>query len=338
MKDRRKPYKLIALIIGVLIVLLGGFLLFKNLVNDKNLETKDKTSPTESIEKKIITPLLYEVTKEGSNNKMYLFGSIHAADLKNVEFADYILNAYNNSHYVACEFDIIDYQNDQGRQVSDAVNMMYTDETSIKDHLSSDTYDMMVKFLTSKNLYSPAYDSFKPVFFESLITSTMISDANLNINGGIDEYFLNKAKKDNKTILEVESSDFQFNELTNFSDVLYDLMIKEVIEEYDKEVDGLKKLYQAWTIGDAKEILKSANEEIEEKDKYTDEQNKEIENYNKVLITNRNAEMTKKAIDYFNNNLDVFFMVGSLHIIGDDGIAKKLESQGYNVKEIKITQ
>ena len=44
--------------------------------------------------------------------------------------------------------------------------------------------------------------------------------------------------------------------------------------------------------------------------------------------------MTEKAIEYFNDNKDVFYMVGAAHIIGDKGIVNNLKKQGFIIKQV----
>jgi uncharacterized protein YbaP (TraB family) len=323
MKNKKKIIIIIisAIVIGVLSWIIGTKFL--------NKQEEEKI-----LEKGQITPLMYEITKEGSNNKIYLFGSIHVANLNEFDFPKYIIDAYQNSHYLACEADIVEYQKDNEKLMNEALKMMYQDGTTIKDHISNETYNKLINFLTEKGLYTPLYDYYKPYFFESLLTVAMTSDAKINANTGIDTYFLQEAKKDNKTILEVESVDFQNNLLFSFKDELYELIINETIDNYDNEVNSLKELYQAWKKGNVNDIMKFSNDDMDIEDSYTDEQKKQIEDYNKKVIDERNAFMTNKLIEYFNNNQDVFYMVGTLHLIGNDGIANLLTKEGFTVKQI----
>ena len=327
MKDKKK----IIIILGsIILVGILAFILVTKVFN----KTPNDSPNKEEKSKEEITPLMYEVTKNDSNNKIYLFGSIHVANLNEFNFPKYVMDAYNNSKYIACEFDIVEYEKDTDRQMSDVMNMAYTDGTTIKDHLSKDTYERIVKFLTEKNLYTSIYDVYKPYFFQSLITMALTSDAKINANTGIDNYFLKQAKKDNKNILEVETSDFQMNLLLGFSDSLYELILQESINDYNEEVENLKKLYSYWKLGDIDKLLEISDDDIEVKDNYTKEQIKEINDYNKKLIDDRNIGMTNKLIEYFNNNYDTFYMVGTLHLIGDKGIAKQLEAKGFTVKQV----
>ena len=143
MKIKNNYIKLACIIVLIMILSLGGFFLYNKFSNNTNSVTEsnqDKPKSTPAIDKKTISPLLYEVTKEGSNNKIYLFGSIHAASLDNINFPEYVLKAYDDSHYLACEFDIIAYQSDQEKMVEDAMKMLYDDGTTIKDHLSKEYF------------------------------------------------------------------------------------------------------------------------------------------------------------------------------------------------------
>ena len=329
MESKKKKYTIIGIVI--LLALAIG-IITTIIINNSSSETPIKDTKTN---KENITPLMYEVTKEGSNNKIYLFGSIHMADTDKFNFPDYLTNAYNKSQYLACEFDIVEYQKDQEKMLQGIQDLIYNDGTTIKDHLSKDTYNKLVTFLKEKEMYTEMYDIYKPIYFESLITSIMANEAKIKINDGIDTYFLDKAKTDNKTILEVESYDYQIKLLSTFSDQLYELLISDLLDKYDEEVQSLKDLYDAWKKGDIERIVKASNDELEIKSNYTKEEISIIKDYNKKLLDDRNINMTNKLIDYFNNNHDTFYMVGAAHLVGDKGIAKLLQEKGYNVKQMR---
>lgn len=320
-KDNTTKYTIIAGILTILLII--GIIFVPKLLKGKS-NNNSETSET-------ISPLMYEITKNGSNNKIYLFGSIHVADKNNFNYPEYVLSAYQNSHYLACEFDMIEYQQNSEKAFQLVDDLMYKDNTSIKDHLSKDTYTKMVNLLKEKEMYMEAYDIYKPYFFQSLLTNSLINDAKLYASRGIDLSFLTKAKKDNKKILEIESPDYQNNLFLSFSDKIYEIIISEVVNNYNEEVESLKDLFKAWKNGNTEMIMELASDEIKKTDHYTSEQIQLINDYNNKLIKERNIKMTEKLEEYFNNNYDTFYMVGAAHLIGDDGIVKLLQNQGYNV-------
>ena len=329
MEKKNKTLKIIIILVTVIALLVGGFFGYKALTNNSK-EKENKEEKTEEIK-----PLLYEVTKEGSNNKIYLFGSIHASKSSELVFPNYIMKAYNDSNYLACEFDIIKYNNDFEKTMNDVMKMKYQDNTTVKDHMKEENYKKMVDFLKEKGLYSELYEVYRPVFFETLISQLAVEEAGLSAEEGVDQYFLKKAKKDKKEILEVESSDFQNNLFLESPDELYELIIVDVIDNYKENISLLKKVYEYWKKGNADKLLELDNEDIDIKDNYTEQQIEYINNYNKKIVDDRNVSMTEKVEEYFNDNKDVFFMVGDFHIIGDTGIVKQLEKKGYNVKQVK---
>lgn len=329
MEKKNKTLRIIVILVTVVALLVGGFFGYKALSNNsKEIENKEER-------KEEIKPLLYEVTKEGSDNKIYLFGSIHATSGNELVFPDYILKAYNKSNYLACEFDIVEYSNDFEKSMNDVMKMKYQDNTTIKDHMNEENYNKMVEFLKEKGMYSEIYEVYRPVFFETLISQLAVEEAGLSAEEGVDDYFLKKAKKDKKEILEVESSDFQNNLFLESPDELYELIIVDVIDNYKENISLLKKVYEYWKKGNADKLLELDNEDIDIKDNYTEKQIEYINNYNKKIVDDRNDSMTEKVIEYFNDNKNVFFMVGDFHIIGENGVAKQLEKKGYTVKQVK---
>lgn len=329
-EKKKRILKLIIVILIILLLSVGGFFGYK-VLTDKKVEPKKEEKQEV---KSSITPLLYEVTKEGSENKMYLFGTIHAANANDLVFPEYVLNAYNNSHYLACELDLVAYNADQEKVMENTTKLLYSDGTTIKDHLSEETYNKLVDFLTKNNSYTSIYDSYNPFFFVSLITAIQARDAKINTQSGIDTYFLKKAKTDNKTIIELESYESQLGVFTSLPDAFFDLYFKETIDNYNTYVESLKNLYNAWKEGNPEALYEYGSDDMKIKEEYTEEQKKVMEEYNNSLVVNRNNEMTKKAIELFDNNQDVFYMVGALHIVGDTGLAKQLEQKGYIVKKV----
>ena len=69
---------------------------------------------------------------------------------------------------------------------------------------------------------------------------------------------------------------------------------------------------------------------------YTEEEIKCAEEYNKFIMTDRNAEMVKKALDFLKNGKSVFYVVGEAHMLGDDGLVNKLTEAGYTVELVKF--
>ena len=285
--------------------------------------------------KETITPLMYEVTKEGSSNKIYILGTIHIGNLKNTEFADYVLKAFNESHYVAAEIDNEDENDDL---LADLVKMTYPEGDSIKNHMSEESYNKLMKFVDENDLDLGLIekDSLNLEYYSQTVTQVVIEKSKLNTEDGIDNYFVNKAKKDGKKFMEVESSEFQGEVLSSLPDKFYENMIIKAIDDLDEEVKNAEQSFEVWKKGDEEEIWKDDGSTLKEDEKanYTEEEIKAAEEFDKKVLYSRNITMTDKFEEFFNKGYDMFFMVGQDHVIGPKGIVTYLRERGYTVKKL----
>lgn len=329
MYDRERRNNKIALIgfIVVILLLLGGGLFYyfsSNKENNTNIDVNVKER---------ITPILYEVTKNGSDNKIYLFGSIHIFDVNKIEFPNKLIDAYNSSKYLAVEADIVSYMDNMNVEEY-SKSFMYKDGTKLKDHVSKETYEKIVKFLKEYYYFDETLEMFNLEFIETVIADQILSIAKLKSNEGIDTYFLKKAKADNKQILEVESMEYQMSLSKKIPDKYYELSINNALDDVDKQVSDAKDLYKAWKKGDLESLSKLIEGDNTPNEKYTKEEIKIFEDYYKLMLTDRNSNMTNKLISYFEKNQNVFYMVGTAHLLGDKGIVQLLKDKGFNVVQV----
>lgn len=322
------------LITGIVVLLIGliigaYFLFFRG---NTKLTPPEEQQNTEEKEK--ISPLMYEITKEGSNNKIYLIGSIHFADIPKLEFPKYVVDAYNNSKYLACEFDIVKTLAtiDQNKLLE---GYYYTAPDSLDKHVSKESYDKIIKYMKDTFKYEEEQvKTLSLAYIDSLLTQLVLAESDIgSTQDGVDTYFLNKAHADNKNILEVESYEFQDNLEKSFPDRVKELGIIDAIENFDEGVKDLNDLYDGWKKGDLEKLTEILIEN--DLDEYSEEDKALMIDYNKKMLDDRNIGMKNKLEEYFNNGYTVFYMVGAAHLIGDQGIAKLVEQDGYTVTRVK---
>lgn len=275
-----------------------------------------------------ITPAAWKV-EDRDGHIIYMMGSIHMGDDSAQTMPDYIENAYKACDSLAVEADISNIMNDPAQAQQYLSLFIYEDGSTIKDHLSAETYSGAVDKLTSSGLYNVAYDQLKPFLWVSFLSMTMSNTTGLNYNTGVDMIFLDRAKHDGKTILEVESLTFQFELFNNFSDALNDLMIAEYLQpNFDTYInEATLDLYNHWKNGTVSEdlLLSGTFNNL-------DPENAALyqEYIDKLLVT-RNRSMANVAEQYLRNGQKVFFLVGILHYCGDTGLVSLLQNDGYTV-------
>ena len=280
-------------------------------------------STTEEVTGETCTPALYKVTGE-NDAVLYLFGSIHATDYRAYPLPDYVMQAYEESDYLAVECDITDY----AAQGEMAAKMLESDGTTIADHIGQETYEAAKTFLTEQGQYYSLLDNVSPAVWMSLLENIIVEMSGLDAMDGIDLFFLCLAAEENKEIREVESLEFQYDLLTGFSDELMSLIIGDLVEYSQEAADDNMALYEVWLAGDEAAFAELSEEEVPE-----EEAGLYVE-YTTKLLTERNISMADTTEDYLVQGGTGFFVVGAAHIIGEGACAELLAQRGYSVERI----
>lgn len=296
--------------------------------NDKDSATSDQATTGSS------SPLLYKVTDD-DGNVVWLFGSIHIGRDDYYPLPGYVLDAYNSSDALAVECDINSFESDMKAQMEALALLVYNDGTSIKDHVSEDTYNKAVEIMEENNMYSAALDYYVPSLWSNFVDNCSYTKLKLDVENGIDRYFLELAQEDKKDILEVESAFSQYQMLADFSEELQIYLLESSIESYnelEESKEDINKMMDLWVKGDEKEFADYLNEEEKLE---SDEEERLYEEYNNAMLVERNNAMTDYAEEMLKSGKEVFICVGIAHIVGDGAVAQQLKSLGYTVEIIR---
>lgn len=292
------------------------------------------SEPDEPTEKGSSTPLLYKVTDK-SGNVVWLFGSIHVGREDFYPLPDYVLDAYKNSDALAVEVDIIAFEKDFAAQMTAMQELIFTNGSKIKDYISDETYNKAVEILKENNLYNFAMDYYKPSLWSNFIDNCAYMKLGVDMEGGIDRYLLEDAKKNGKEVLEIESAALQYGVLGGFSDELQVLLLDSSIEAYgDLEAmdEDLSEMMDLWAAGNEKEFSEYLSAEGEFED---EEEERLYDEYNQALLIDRNKGMIDYAEKALLSGKEVFICVGAAHVVGEGGMAEELAALGYTVETVR---
>ena len=279
------------------------------------------------------TPLLYKVTDE-AGHVAYLFGSIHVGQEYFYPLPSYVTEAFEGADVLAVEVDIVAFEKSLSAQIIAMKPLIYTDGTRIDDHLPEELYEEAVQFLQIAGAYADALDYYCPAMWSAYIDSFMYGQVDAPAELGIDRYLLKMAKEQDKPIQEVESAEFQYTMLANFSEELQILLLENSLENA-RDVEGLKADIQEtmdlWASGDEEAFVATLYEETEVRE----EDVPLYEEYEKAMVTDRNISMADYAEEALASGETVFICVGAAHVIGPGAMAELLSQRGYEVKLIQ---
>jgi uncharacterized protein YbaP (TraB family) len=290
---------------------------------------------------------------EANGNTVYMLGSIHAGNSELYPLNADIEKAYQASDALGVE---IDMTNENGTfEIMEQA--LFNDGTSLKDHVSKDTYDKVIKVAKDRGYNEVLIKKYKPWYLYLLFSTRPLTNADstgstetaLNTALGIDIHFLTMATLSGKQILEVEGYGVQTEMLNSFSDDLQEYLLCTTIASYDKTTEGtsdgnqddMLDILAQWREGDEKEFLKYTSFEYENGDLLANDADASVDalikEFKEKLFTNRD----KKMADYIEKLLTsedkktYFIVVGSGHYVSNHDVIDRLTEKGYTITQIK---
>ncbi len=269
--------------------------------------------------------MLYET--QDTPNKVYLLGSIHLMPEDAYPLDSALDTAFDESDVLVVELDAS--QIDQAElQTFLAQKAFLPIETQLSDLLAPKVFRSLTEKLEAIGIPQAQMNRFRPWFASMSLSAGILVKLGLKPELGIDMHFLNKAHQKNMEILELETMMLQMEKLSSLPDSVQVDYLNYSIDDFDKIEDVFKELIQAWEIGDAKKLDELSRGKMKEEA----EELPGIMLYYDKLFTEREGGMVDQIMQYANGDEKhtYFVIVGSFHLVGDDGIIQRLKDNGIN--------
>lgn len=252
---------------------------------------------------------------------VHLLGSVHVAKPDYYPLAPEIERAFKQSDVLAVEVNPLTPEAQQGQQML-MQRAIYSGNDSLQKHISRSSYKLLLDYLQQNNLPEMAFVRMKPAIIAMTLSLAKLATLGYSPSNGIDMYFLQKAG--DRPIKELESIEMQTDLLLNLPEA--ETFLRYTVEHMDQIESVMTKVDRAWKSGDAASLERYMITEVESK--YP-----QMKRTNQKLLYDRNIGMSDKIEGYLNSGKTHFVVVGSGHLIGDQGIVSILEKRGYSSKQ-----
>jgi uncharacterized protein YbaP (TraB family) len=262
--------------------------------------------------------LMWKVTSPTTT--VYLVGSIHVATPDLYPLPDGMESAFAASKVLAVEVNVRNLESKSSSDLTQALGS-YGPGDSLSKHISKQTSDALDAFCAKHGVPREALEGYKP--WLAGLTSAVIAfqQAGEEFHLGVDEHFLDEVKGGQR-IEEFETADYQVSIFSSSSEEEQEQLLASSLKEVDAVKEWTSKVQQAYITGDDVALKKMLEAQFEPRTFY------------KRLIEDRNVNMEKKIEEYLKGKEPCFVVVGSGHMIGDNGIVKMLEDKKYKVERV----
>lgn len=268
-------------------------------------------------------PLLWKVTGPG-DSRLYLLGSFHLLRAQDYPLAADVDQAFAASKRVVFELSPQDMQSPllTQKMLQAAVR---TDGTELKRDLDPATWSKLQAYATANNLPLAQLQGMKPWFVGLTITLGQFTKMGLDPNLGLDRHFMQRAATAGKPTSGLEDIDTQVGVLSGMSAAEQQQMVAEALDQADKADAEGRKLHDAWRRGDDKLLWTSMAAQMRG----------QYPQLYKRINTDRNDAWVPKLQQYLQAGQGgTLVVVGTLHLLGDDGVVDKLKAKGFTVERV----
>ena len=252
----------------------------------------------------------------------WLLGSIHLGSKGMYPLPKEMEDAFQRSTALLVEIDINHVDLGKMQMLVFQTGLYGGDET-LWDHVSPETRQRLEAFCEKYGLPAMAMSKMKPWAAAMMVSTLPLMKSGMEMNLGIDKYFLDKAEKANKRVVEIESADEQMKLVSGITAEMLEKSVAASAQQ-DPEEYG-KRLQQAWMRGDAGQM-----------EKIMREQTSDAVEFAKAMVEDRNLHMADAAEQFLKGKEQAFVVVGAGHMVGPGGVVRILEKRGYKVEQVAI--
>jgi uncharacterized protein len=258
---------------------------------------------------------------KGSHNSVYLLGSIHVLPVSVYPLHPALQRAFNNSQRIVFEVDLNTVSQQAVLREFEEIGLYPTGD-NLEHHVSRQTIKLVKEVLEKLGISYNKAKRFKPALLGELITSRYTELAGFREDLGVDRYFYSQAKVSRKPVSGLETVRDQAMVLSS-DDSTGEARLVEAIVSLPAAKAVLDELVVAWKDGRINTLDRLLNQ-----DEWSDPKSFES------MFLQRNQKWLPQIQRFLQSDGNYLVIVGSGHLVGDHGIVRALQGQGYRVKQL----
>jgi uncharacterized protein YbaP (TraB family) len=264
-------------------------------------------------------PLLWQVSDE--NNSVYLLGSFHMLTAEDYPLAAAVNKAFDDAEKVY--FEVSPEELNDPNLVKSMMKIGFLNEgKTLKQSIPAEIWRQLQKYCEANRLPLDSFQRMKPWLAALTIASFEIAKAGYLPDLGMDKHYMEMAHIAHKETLGLETLSQQFEVFDQMDHREQELFLSQTLKDMQKPQE-LHELHERWRNGDAEGLLQLLHQ---------DTVNRVPEFYRRLNSERNRAWLPKISAFLRGNNKDnALVVVGSLHLLGAEGLVELLKKQGFRV-------
>lgn len=260
---------------------------------------------------------------KGGKTAVYLAGSCHVLRASDHPLPSPYETAYADSRQIVFEAPPGDLEAAEYLQKLMTI-AMYPDGSTLKQNVAPAIYAKAEKFCRERGYPFDQYQLFRPWMLSLMLTMQELSRLGVEAAYGVDHFFYQKAQKDGKSIIGLETADEQLRFLNAMDVGMGNDQVSETVDDLKQLDTKIADILNAWRKGDEAGIEAFNLHEL-----------KNYPQLYAMLIVDRNKQWVKKVERMLAGNTSTMVIVGVAHLAGTDSVIDLLRQRGYKVIQLR---
>lgn len=268
-------------------------------------------------------PLLWKVSD--ADNSLYLLGSFHMLKSDDYPLGADVDAAFDDAESLLFEID------PAAMTSPDTITKFqqasaYEDGRTLSQVLPATTRDKLAKLLAASGGSIATFETTEPWAVNLALVLGVAQALGFRAEEGLDRHFMARAEKAGKPVAGLETVDVQMAALDGTPHSEQVAGLDEFLSDPTATVTDMRTLHASWRSGDLATLDRKFRVEMAQKSPVS----YRLVNVdrNKAWMSTLEQRLKAKGSD------DTLAVVGTLHLLGDDGVIERLRAKGYKVERV----
>jgi uncharacterized protein YbaP (TraB family) len=258
----------------------------------------------------------------GDHNRIYILGSIHLLRASDYPIPPAIYEAYDEAESLIMELDMDDMDPLETQALVMELGML-KDGSTLESALGRSDYAKAIKLADAISIPLEMLSVTKPWLAAVTIETMMLTRVGFNPANGIEMHLMARAANDGKEVTGLETARQQIEMLNDLSPKAQNEMLMQTLAEGGQIEAMLDEIIVAWRNGDTAYMEETLLSDMAgSRELY------------KSIVVDRNKDWVRQITALLNDDDDYLIVVGTMHLIGKDGVPQLLRNRGMQVEQI----
>lgn len=269
-------------------------------------------------------PLLWQACD--ADNCLYLLGSFHLLTAEDYPLAPSVDTAFGDSAHLLFELTPDDMDNPEtGRRMAQLARR--ADGSTLQARMPEADWVRLEAFSKARGMPLQQFQTLEVWFVALMVNVVEMQRLGLDPALGLDRHLQQRAGKAGKPASGLETVDAQLQVFAGMSDVEQLEAMRDTLDTLDRIDQEIRELHTLWRKGDDEALTARFVDKMV--DKYP-------ALYRRIQVQRNQAWMPalRAQLDDV-RDANAMAVVGSMHLLGDDGLLAMLRKAGYRVDRVQ---